>query len=390
MTFRDREHFQSYRRQTEVKHLIVQKYLKPFFHILRTTNKNLLYVDGFAGPGIYEDENGREYPGSPIRALEVIAEADELSGHVSSVFIEFDPVLYGELKSRLDEFYDRNSHIREPACENTSFSRGMHGFLDELDSSGDRLAPCFLFVDPCGVDGVDFSVIQRVMQHDSCEVFLFFNIDGVRRIVGLGDEAKSTLDTLLGLEQKKIDLIDAVAACNTPVEREECIISFVLESMKLDAGITYLTPFRIESEKKKQTSHYLIHGTKHPLGFKIMKDIMWRLGSTREGPGGLSLEQASIDGSDVLFRADWHGFRQETLDELRALGVTRVGYFYKDLVMNEDNRWAEPAYRQVLLELEEEGLVTVFEEDGVTPKPDRIIRKGVKTLAERLKVGASD
>ena len=46
----DRKHFGDYREQTQVKHEILAAYLTPYFQIVGKTNKNLLYIDGFAGP----------------------------------------------------------------------------------------------------------------------------------------------------------------------------------------------------------------------------------------------------------------------------------------------------------------------------------------------------
>jgi hypothetical protein len=44
-----------------------------------------------------------------------------------------------------------------------------------------------VFVDPCGVEGTCFETIKKVMACQSSEAFVFFNIDGVRRIFGLDD-----------------------------------------------------------------------------------------------------------------------------------------------------------------------------------------------------------
>jgi three-Cys-motif partner protein len=49
----------------KVKHLIFQRHLDAWLPIMTRSFVKLLYVDGFAGPGVYE---GGE-PGSPIIAL---------------------------------------------------------------------------------------------------------------------------------------------------------------------------------------------------------------------------------------------------------------------------------------------------------------------------------
>src|ERR1051325_7888363 len=47
---KDREHFEDYREQTQIKHSILAAYLPAYYHILKGSNDNLIYIDGFAGP----------------------------------------------------------------------------------------------------------------------------------------------------------------------------------------------------------------------------------------------------------------------------------------------------------------------------------------------------
>lgn len=62
----DREHFDDYREQTQVKHSILAAYLPAYYHILKRSNKNLVYIDGFAGPGAYvQTRTGKTFDGSP-------------------------------------------------------------------------------------------------------------------------------------------------------------------------------------------------------------------------------------------------------------------------------------------------------------------------------------
>jgi three-Cys-motif partner protein len=67
---RDRDHFEVYREQTQVKHEILAAYLPAYFHILKARNRNLLFIDGFAGRGTYtRTDTGEKVDGSPLRAL---------------------------------------------------------------------------------------------------------------------------------------------------------------------------------------------------------------------------------------------------------------------------------------------------------------------------------
>lgn len=55
---------------TEAKHRILEEYLKAWFPILSRFHKRILYIDGFAGPGVYEEGE----IGSPIIALQCLLE----------------------------------------------------------------------------------------------------------------------------------------------------------------------------------------------------------------------------------------------------------------------------------------------------------------------------
>jgi three-Cys-motif partner protein len=111
----DKQHFQDYREQTRIKHAILTAYLPAYYHILKRRNQNLVFIDGFAGPGSYtKAETGEVFDGSPLRALKLIAANKDFSQKVSTIFIEANPDLYSTLEETVRNFYRRNPQIREP------------------------------------------------------------------------------------------------------------------------------------------------------------------------------------------------------------------------------------------------------------------------------------
>jgi three-Cys-motif partner protein len=103
------------------------------------------------------------------------------------------------------------------------------------------------------------------MDCEKCEAFIFFNIDGVRRIAGLATVSDVLVD-LMGSRERAQSLYDALRKTGNVAEREQLILSHYLTALKKDIGAEYTIPFRVESEDKQKTSHYLIHATKHWLG----------------------------------------------------------------------------------------------------------------------------
>jgi three-Cys-motif partner protein len=391
MTADDQKHFNRYREQTRVKHAILEKYLVSYFNILKKSNSNLVYIDGFAGSGTYTCcETGNSSDGSPLRALAKIASSNGLSSIVSTIFIERDRQFAQSLQEAVSRFCATQPELRQPMVRCGPFAGELEKVLNVLEQNGRRLAPTFLFVDPCGVAGVRFSVLRRFMQQRSCEILVFFNIDGVRRILGLGKSMGSTIVELVGSEEKARELQTKFQQCHSPAEREELIVAFYQDLVRSDIDAEYVTAFRVEREDRRVTSHYIIHATRHQTGFRVMKEVMWGVGQTREGRGGLALEQASLKDVPLLIAPQWQEVRQEVLTVLKEAPRRQAKYFYQELAERPGNRLCRNAYRMALLELEKEGHIEVLDKAGVTPMPvhNRRPYKGEPTLAEDYYVRA--
>lgn len=375
----DREHFQNYREQTQVKHDILAAYLPAYFHILKGRNKNILYIDGFAGRGTYtKADTGEIVDGSPLRALKLIAGRTDFAEKVSTVFIEADDILFLQLEKAVKAFFAEHNNIREPECIHGTFADKLGNILEAVKGG---LAPTFLFVDPCGVGGASFNKIRDVMNCEHCEAFIFFNIDGVRRIAGL-DVISPILIELMGSNERAQSLYNALRATNDVPERERLILTHYRNALN-GISVKYTTAFRIEHEDRKSTSHYLIHATKHPLGFCIMKDVMWRLGQTEDQEFGLEFAQASRTNFYPLFDFQGDEVKSQILKALNN-GPLLVAVFCKDWVCRPNDTLCEPAYKKALLELETAGKIQVLSKTNqkiIVPATARPKKNGKATLA---------
>jgi three-Cys-motif partner protein len=373
---KDREHFEDYREQTRIKHSILAAYLPAYYHILKRSNENLVYIDGFPGPGSYQTA-GISFDGSPILALQLIADNTDFAGKVSTIFIEADDLLFDKLNRKVAEFCSKNPHVRKPICRHGAFADELIEILRGIRTG---LAPTFLFVDPCGVSGASFETICAVMENAKCEAFIFFNIDGIRRIAGL-PELSPALIELMGSSERAKALHHKLRQTDNVGERERLILSEYCKALREGMGVKYIIPFRVEHEDQIRTSHYLIHASKHPLGFRIMKDVMWRRGHAEDEPGGLELRQRSR--TDFVPMFDRHAdVKAEILSALKARPL-RVSVFYEEWTMRPADMHCEAAYRQALLELESTGDIEVLSKDGkkVVTVNARRRPKGKPTLA---------
>ena len=376
---KDREHFDDYREQTRIKHEILTKYFTPYFLIrAKAPGENLVYIDGFAGAGTYQTDDGAEH-GSPLSAFADFKPS--VAKKMFAIFVEKDKVLFKRLDAAVAEHFKTLDGLRPPAVVCGAFDEHVTGLLDRIKLKKTRLAPSFLFADPCGVDGLCFATLTRYLRDGDGEALLFFNYSGVNRIAGLPFKPGKTLSKLLGDDDTAEELAKLVKG-GTPEERENAIVSCYLSALTTAVPDLYCTAFRVEHEDKKATSHYLIHLSRDARGFRIMKEVMWKLGDTDGGSGGLALEQASTAVGAPLFRPEWDQLKESILATLTK-GQRDVDYFYTALSENRGNRLCAPAYKQALLELESEERILVRNRFGVpTTANTRMKRLGAPTLGK--------
>ena len=166
------------------------------------------------------------------------------------------------------------------------------------------------------------------------------------------------------------------------LERIEIILSEYCRALTEVTGAKYIIPFRVEHEDSRKASHYLIHATKHPLGFRIMKDVMWARGHAEDQPGALQLRQKGRTNFIPMFDK-YTDIKEEILEALKTEPL-RVSVFYTEWTMRPNDMQCEAAYRKALLELESNGKIEVLGKDGknVTGVESRPKRKGKPTLAK--------
>ena len=165
--------------QTEGKHLLLRSYLDGWFPILGSFSGRLLFVDGFAGPGEYADDE----MGSPLVALESVRR-HKSEGRLTPVeavflFIEQDARRVEYLQALLD---------RQPPIPKTNvhvlsgtFDDHMASLLDQIDAQSKALAPAFVMIDPFGVKGSPMQLIGRILRNPKSECLISFMYEPIRR-----------------------------------------------------------------------------------------------------------------------------------------------------------------------------------------------------------------
>lgn len=254
---------------TAAKHAILRRYLDAWIPIMARWNGRVLYVDGFAGPGIYE---GGE-PGSPIIALQAaLKQSVYVRGEMYFLFIEADPERCDVLRAQVEALPLPPTFSTQVEC--ARFDDTVSHILDDLDSSGGRLIPTFAFVDPFGFSHTPMRTIARIMKHPRCEVLITFMYEEINRFLAHPDQP-NTFDALFGCHDWVACLEEA-----DPRNRERCIHDLYRRQLQSAGGIQFVRAFKMRNLGNR-TDYFLFFGTNGLKGLAKMKDAMWRV--DREG-----------------------------------------------------------------------------------------------------------
>lgn len=394
----DKNHFEEYNYQNRVKHEIFLKYFATYaVIIIHAWNTEIVLIDGFAGRGHYGDpDKPNAVPGSPLRALQTIANNPLLSKKVHTWFIEKDKDHFQNLESSINSFVKVNKGVIKPILTNDAFVNAVQPELDAIEAKGMGIKPTFLFVDPCGIMGVGLNTICQILEKPRCELLLFFNYDGVQRTMGLlkTDRKTPSLVEIFGTTERVEKLSKIANSDSDPREKELQIISEYLDALRSQSKADFLIPFRVEYEQRASTSHYLIHASKHPLAFTRMKDIMWEASRTAASEGRLELLQKSKDSMHDLLRSDLAEIDLSILEHLDTVDCENVDTFREEWPKRPTDLYSSRCYYRRLLELERLGKIEVLDDDKTTPllpdtrrqQTDKKTKKKGPTLAGRLYV----
>lgn len=378
------EHFSTYTENNRIKHEILSRYLKQYATALSRHADGFHYIDGFAGRGSYDGQ-----PGSPLRALSVLGEQRQ---PFSLSLVEAEADLAEDLRAAMREAPRPANLIDAPLVEVGEFSAHIPRILSKDIYGKFRSVATFAFLDPCRAAGYGAEEIREVLAKPYGECLVFWNYEGVNRWLGSVASQYSGgggLARMFGSREALEEALRIWDSSRNPTEKERDLLTHFLESLRGYAGAKFLVPFRFTSDAANRTSHFLVHCSRHPLAFKLMKEVMGSL-STDPEPGQFSyLGRSDVGGQFSMFESDAQTSAAEAiLSELRT-GPKPVSQFTVQWVERPHDFFRSKDYKTLLLDLEAKARIRVLEEDVLTPAPasERRKKHGVPTLPDRLWVG---
>ena len=275
---------------TRAKHEILRRYLQAWTPILTQGGfPEILYVDGFAGPGRYSE--GED--GSPIIALRAALEhRSRIRAIVRFLFIEKDRDRARALGETVGDIsVPPNFRIEIRGGE--MFEEAFAPFLTSYRTRSGRPPPIFAFIDPFGWAGVPFSMVIEIMSHRSCEVLVNFMYEEINRFIGHPDQ-ETNFDTFFGTP----DWRDGVGLSN-PRERRRFFHDLYLRQLREAAGADYVRSFEMRNERDR-VDYYLFYATNNLRGLAKMKEAMWKIDES----GEFSFSDTTDPNQAVLFEPE--------------------------------------------------------------------------------------
>lgn len=262
---------------TRAKHVILRKYLDAWFPIMASSNERLLLIDGFAGPGEYE--NGEI--GSPLVMIEAFLRHNfdaVRSKEVMFLFVEKDHARLQHLRQLLQQ---RDKCEAFPPTMKYRFWEGA--FADALDTILSHaeaqqapLMPTFAFIDPFGYSDTPMSLIKRLMNHRGCEVLITFMYEEINRFLTANYSTKAQqYDSLFGTDEWRAIIT------GQPDSKERALrIHDLYQNQLINyADARYVRSFCMRN-KRNARDYYLFFATKHIKGMEAMKRAMWKVDPT--------------------------------------------------------------------------------------------------------------
>jgi three-Cys-motif partner protein len=334
---------------TLAKIRILSTYLQAWFQIMGRSQrgKDILYIDGFAGPGSYANHA----EGSPLAALRVLSEARKsvgknwVAGDVHVALVEQEPSRHQALRSAVEPFR------QVPNLLLHLYSLPFEEALRQLQAAAPRFfgspVPLFAFIDPFGVKGFSFGSLRMLFSNPMAEVLVNFDADGVARVLRAGEAADHAviLTSIYGSDEWRS--LNPDASMPALVRSS---MNLYRERLKTLADVRYVFAFEMRT-RRTSIDYYLVFASRHPLGLEKMKEAMRSVDQS----GGYQFCDATGHQGDLFRFDDPANYAHVTM--ARFLGKTVPYEDVRDFVLNE-TPFATPG--SILKELEHSGRLSVM------------------------------
>lgn len=264
-------HFIQLRDWSARKHEILKEYLPAFCSAIskQARGKPIWYVDGYAGAGVYRNQNNPDDSGvygSPVLAARV---TQQLHYSIQCLNIEEDKANFESLQRETVDFpHVTNIH--------GDFNAAINAVLETVDGS-----PAFFFLDSFGLKELPMEgLIDRIaIRQSPTDILLRYDTTTVGRLIGSyrkdpirgGANARNLDKWFRGQGWRKLIEQHTGNAC------DEALLQHYLEQLvSISQGrLKFACAYPIRSTDGK-TKYHIVFATRKLLGLKIMSDVLFK------------------------------------------------------------------------------------------------------------------
>ena len=358
------EFFSEMTHSSRVKATIVERYFDAWARVLcnRPNVQRIAYVDLFCGPGRYEDGT----PSTPLKILDRCCNNLKYRNKVVTIFNDQEPDFVSCLDAEISALHGIDCLTHKPQVKNYTVDTELANLFQKMS-----MIPTLSFIDPWGYKGLTRDLVCSLIKDWGSDSIFFFNYNRINAAL-TNPKVTEHINAIFG-EPGATSLRKRIRGQNST--RREALIINDLATTLSNEGTRFVLPFRFEDDDKNRTSHYLVFVSKHKLGYRIMKDIMYDCSSEKnDGVASFSYLPVTDPQLSLLY-----GLSQP-LEELgcellklfagRSLSVNDIFEFH-----NVGTPFVMRNYKEALRRLEEDGQIKTFPEK-------RPIRRGVITMGD--------
>lgn len=352
------------REQTLVKHLILQKYLERFAHIVGSHWRTITYVDCFSGPWNVRSQQLEDSSFSiALQELRKARNTHRARGRsllLRCFFIEKDPKAFEELNRFTTEVKDAQIETR-----NSTLEEAILDIVKFVKAGGQDSFP-FIFIDPTGWTGFAMDVIEPILQLEPGEVLINFMTKDIRRFIQSPDkQTQGSFVRLFGSEAFKAKLERF-----SGLDRDDAAVSEYRENVVKTGLFNFSATAIVLHPQFDRTNFHLIYATRHAKGIEVFKEAEKKAMATME-KARASVQQRKREGQtgqgDLFSSDEMPSSRYYDSLRDRYLALSR-----KSLVeelrlrrhMPYDNAWIKTVSRPLTWESDLKLWIREWKEDG--------------------------
>lgn len=257
-----------------IKDRILQKYLVPYIHKTKELRKPIMIVDGFAGPGIFEDGT----KGSPVIICEIADQKRELAG----------VLIFGVFIDENEDYCQSLEKILKPYAQKKIAFVECGRFEEVVGRVVDIMGDCtgFFYLDPFGIKGIEFTNLERIFDRvsmSSTEVLVNFSYPSFARHAGNyteDDDGDTVAQKVKAGKQEMVNKVmngeywvDIMTDTTTSkFEREAKVVEMYANQYRKYFDFVGHCP--VKDTHRNVAKYHLVFGSRHFDGLQLMNDIM--------------------------------------------------------------------------------------------------------------------